>query len=523
MSIAIDLPNLILDVARLSSGATSGDVLVAKAAWAVAQALPDARITIWLKAQSQTQAAHYVSGHERKGEARFVFSRPIALRGQSYGQLQIEFLESQGGAGSLMKTLETISLHLALAAERLRLEREQAVLKAALATEKMVARASGIVARERGLTLGKARQWLQSEASRTGRPLYWISDMLVAGRGLFSQPGDASASADGRQAGVRGVISRRAFFATAAAPLLLAKDAGLTSRQRVDRVLDGKDVDRPPLSLWHHFGLEKDGPKRHAQQTLAFHRDYGTDLVKVMSDFPYSKSAGSHWWELKEEKSPFSPQLEALRLIRDGLGGKAHFVETIFNPWNVAEKLSSKQDVQRLKQEQPQKLLDALEVIAKSEANHARLALQAGASGIFLAIANAEPPTLSREDYLKFSAPFDRIVLNAARDAKLNVLHIHGAKVQLDLFEKDWPAAVLNYSVKSTGVPLAKVREGGYKGVLAGGIDEVAYRGLTGAQLREQWQAAKKEAGARFILTPGCSVPNDASPEELKRLRGIFS
>ncbi len=40
--------------------------------------------------------------------------------------------------------------------------------------------------------------------------------------------------------------------------------------------------------------------------------------------------------------------------------------------------------------EQPQALLDALGVIAKSEANHAARALATGASGIFLAIANAQ-------------------------------------------------------------------------------------------------------------------------------------
>lgn len=313
-------------------------------------------------------------------------------------------------------------------------------------------------------------------------------------------------------------LSRRSLLAIA--PALAAKSE-LTARQRVDLALAGKETDRPPLSLWHHFGLEKDGPRRHAEQTLAFHRDYGTDLVKVMSDFPYPKPSGK-WWELREEKSPYPLQLEALRIIRDGLSKRAHFVETIFNPWNVAEKLSSKDEVQRLKRDDPQKLLDALAIIAKSEANHARLAIQAGASGIFLAIANAEPPILTRDEYLKFSAPFDRIVLDAAKSGPLNVLHIHGAKVYLDIFEKGWPPAVLNYSAKTTGVPLATVRAR-YAGVLAGGIDEVAYRNLSVADLRQQAQAAQKAAGNKFILTPGCSVPNEATPEELKRLRSVFA
>ena len=33
------------------------------------------------------------------------------------------------------------------------------------------------------------------------------------------------------------------------------REPGLTHKQRVDRALEGRDVDRPPFSLWHHFGL----------------------------------------------------------------------------------------------------------------------------------------------------------------------------------------------------------------------------------------------------------------------------
>jgi uroporphyrinogen decarboxylase len=292
--------------------------------------------------------------------------------------------------------------------------------------------------------------------------------------------------------------------------------ARLSPRERVDRVLAGRDVDRPPISLWHHFGLEKDGPARHAATTLAFHRDYRTDLVKVMSDFPFPKPAGA-WHDLKELDDPFPLQIQALTAIRDGLQRSAHFVETIFNPWNVAEKLSSPQEVQRLKAEQPQKLLDALEAIARSEATHARRAMNAGASGVFLAIANAQPKILSREDYARFSAPFDRIVLDAVKDAPLNVLHLHGDAVDLDAFYTGWPAAVINYSAHGTGVALAQARAR-FAGVLAGGIDETKYRTLDVAGLRAQAEDARRQAGAKFILTPGCSVPDPTPPAELRKL-----
>jgi len=321
-------------------------------------------------------------------------------------------------------------------------------------------------------------------------------------------------------------LTRRRFLAASAAALtapaaLVHGAATLSARERIDRVLAGRDVDRPPISLWHHFGLEKDGPARHAEATLAFHRAYRTDLVKVMSDFPFPKPAGA-WHEVRFTDDPFPQQIQALTAIRDGLQRSAHFVETIFNPWNVAEKLSSPAEVQRLKAAEPQTLLDALEAIAKSEAAHARRALNAGASGIFLAIANAQPRILARDDYQKFSAPFDRIVLEAVKDAPLNVLHLHGDAVDLDAFYTGWPAAVINYSTHGTKVGIDAVRAR-YAGVIAGGIDETAYRTLDAAALKAQADGARAKAGARFLLTPGCSVPNESRPEELHKLHRLFA
>jgi uroporphyrinogen decarboxylase len=317
--------------------------------------------------------------------------------------------------------------------------------------------------------------------------------------------------------------TRRRFLTTSTAALAAsatftshARAADMTPRARVDRALTGRDVDRPPISLWHHFGLEKEGPARHAAATLAFHRDYRTDLVKVMSDFPFPKPAGA-WHDVRELDDPFPQQIVALMAIRDGLQRSAHFVETIFNPWNVAEKLSSPEAVRRLKTEQPQRLLDALEAIAKSEATHARRAMNAGASGVFLAIANAQPHILNREDYARFSAPFDRLVLDAVKDAPLNVLHLHGDAVYLDAFHTGWPAAVINYSTHGTKVGIDALRAK-YAGVIAGGIDETKYRTLDIAALKSQADAARAQAGARFILTPGCSVPNEAQPDELRKL-----
>jgi uroporphyrinogen decarboxylase len=313
--------------------------------------------------------------------------------------------------------------------------------------------------------------------------------------------------------------SRREFVGAAASVPLFAVSK-MKPRERVDRTLRGDEVDRSPFTYWYHFGLEKEPPLKHAQATLDFRRKFRTDIVKVMSDFPYPKPVGT-WYRLKEEQNPFPAQIKALELIRDGLAGEVHFVETIFNPWNIATKLSSKDEVLKLKAEKPQVLLDALQVIAKSEANHARHAVAAGASGIFLAIDNAQDGYLTREEYSKFSEPFDRIVLEAVKAAPLNILHLHGDKVRLDSFVEGWPAAAINYSAHGTGVTLGDVRKK-YSGVLMGGIDERNFRTLETLDLKRQWIAAGRDARKKFILAPGCSVPNDTTDVELLKLTRLF-
>lgn len=293
--------------------------------------------------------------------------------------------------------------------------------------------------------------------------------------------------------------------------------AALGRKERIDRAMQGAGVDRPPFSFWQHFRLAT--AEAHAEATLDFHRRYRTDLVKVMSDFRYPKPAGK-WYELKPEANPFPQQIRALELIRDGLQGAAYFIETVFNPWRVAQKLSSSEEVRRLKEEMPQALLDALDAITQSEINHARLALAAGAEGVFLSVDGAVAAELSPEDYAKFSAPFDKRILEAVSGARLNVLHIHVEPEYLGLFH-GFPAAILNYSQRVSGIPMAEVRRQ-FGAVLAGGIDEVDYRALGLDELRGQWEAASKVAGPKFILTPGCSVPDDSTPEELSRLPRVL-
>jgi uroporphyrinogen decarboxylase len=327
-------------------------------------------------------------------------------------------------------------------------------------------------------------------------------------------------------------LTRRSFLLASAMPAIL-HGATMTSKERIEAALRDASADRPPFTLWQHFGLERQGAEAHAKATLLFHHDYRTDLVKVMNDFAYPRPAGA-WYELKPVENPFPEQLKALALIRDGLkqDGRngAYFVETLFNPWNIAEKLSSPAEVQRLRKEQPQKLLDALQAITKSEINHAKAAVKRGATGIFLAIANAQEGILTREEYAKFSEPFDKMIFQAVAEAPLNIIHLHGPRVYVDHFARatGWKISGFNYSMHETGYSLRLARHNWHtiRGAIVGGLDQREYRNRTVEELREEVRLAVADAGKRLIVTPACSVPNDSTAEQLRRLGqalGAFS
>ena len=77
---------------------------------------------------------------------------------------------------------------------------------------------------------------------------------------------------------------------------------------------------------------------------------------------------------------------------------------------------------------------------------------------------------------------------------------------------------VLQYSVKTSGIPISEVRQK-YAQPILGGVDEIDYRKLTTEEIRTQWTEAKSQAGAKYIAAPGCSIPNESTPDELRASR----
>jgi uroporphyrinogen decarboxylase len=336
------------------------------------------------------------------------------------------------------------------------------------------------------------------------------------------------------------MMNRRDFLsgAVAAAGLALSTSARgsksgssfLGHKERVDRALLGQDVDRPPYTFYHHY--KRPTAQLEAQDHLDFHRTYNTDIVKVMNDFDYPKSATDRWYDLKPLNLPFPDQLETLRRVRDGLNGDAYFIDTIYGPYMTAMILYQSQpqfanqpksddlegaqirSLRDFQQQNPDAWHSALDAITQSTINHIRHIKEIGASGALVSIFNAESKFGSVEDYEKYTRPYDKRVFDELADTKLTILHLHYLeRPYLDQF-KGFNAPVLQYSVKTSGIPISEIRRK-YSQPIAGGVDEIDYRQLTTEEICAQWKEARLQAGAKYIAAPGCSVPNDSTPDEL--------
>ncbi len=332
-------------------------------------------------------------------------------------------------------------------------------------------------------------------------------------------------------------MDRRSFLSSAAAASLAFARSGfagsteLSHKERVDRALAGAELDRPPFTFYHHYN--RPTATLEASDHLAFHRDYKTDIVKVMNDFQYPASKTGRWYELKPIDSPYPSQIETLKLVRDGLKGNAYFIDTLYGPYMTAMIMFQSQPefakftqaegekkvipaIAAFQREHPDEWHAALDAITQSTINHIHRSLEIGASGALVSLFNTASDYGPVEVYNRYSRAYDKRVLDALSGTKLTVLHLHNLdRAYLGQFT-DFYAPVLQYSIKESGIPIADARKV-YSQVIAAGVDEIDFKKLTTAEMKAEWMAARKAAGAKYIAMPGCSVPNSSTPEELGR------
>jgi uroporphyrinogen decarboxylase len=302
----------------------------------------------------------------------------------------------------------------------------------------------------------------------------------------------------------------------------------MTKVERVRAALAGTDVDRPPFSVWYHFGLQHAPAERTAQIHVEFFEAYNLDWLKVMNDYSYPMPRGietlSDARDLKRviafdvRQGSFGEQLETIRLIGQSLRGKALVVDTVFNAWNTLKRNVLKEAMGPLMEEHPAELEAALAVVNDNLIRYAIASLHGGASGIFFSVP-ATPESLTAEQYERFMRPFDLAFLEAIRPfGEFHVLHAHGKELYLDRLQ-EYPVHAISWADREAGPPLALMRRITPR-ALMGGIDHGSFPYTSAAKIREQIRTAIAEAGSRkLFIAPGCAIPSYSFPELIRAAR----
>jgi len=302
----------------------------------------------------------------------------------------------------------------------------------------------------------------------------------------------------------------------------------MTKIERLRATLSGKPVDRPPFSIWYHFGNQHASPELTAQVHVNFFDYYDLDLLKVMSDYDYPLPEGMEVMEAPADlkriepfevsRTPMGQQLKALELIARALKGKALFLDTVFNAWNTIRRNLVKEAMPKFMTQHPDALLEALKIVNQNLIRYALASLERGSAGIFFSVpASAESLTL--EQYEKFMRPFDLEFLQAITGkGECHVLHAHGEKLYLDRL-LDYPVQVLSWADLNGGPTISELRKRTSLTLMAG-IDHVKFPYVSAKIIRNQVNSAIAQAGStKFILACGCSVPTYSFPPLIKAAR----
>jgi uroporphyrinogen decarboxylase len=251
--------------------------------------------------------------------------------------------------------------------------------------------------------------------------------------------------------------------------------------------------------------------------------EYGGDAHQGPRVVDYPVKSAADWRKIEPlppDRGVLGEHLRALRLIGQGLKGEIPFIMTVFNPLSLAGRLvESDQALVRQLEENPREVQSALDAITETFRGYVRAVLEQGTSGIFFATTGwGSKDLISSERYRQFGRPYDLKVLEAARGAELNLLHVCGDNDRL--FElADYPVHAVNWAATSPSNPtIAEARR--IKPALVAGISREA---LTAAHpnqaLAEAQRAREQSDGRHWALGPNCSIPTTSRPENIEALR----
>ena len=228
----------------------------------------------------------------------------------------------------------------------------------------------------------------------------------------------------------------------------------LSKRERLEKTVAGETTDRVPVALWRHWPGDDQRAADLAASTLEFQRRYDWDFVKIspassfcltdygVQDRWVGNTEGTReytrrviersldWTELRvldPRRGALGRQLEAVRLIGEGLPADVPAIQTVFSPLAQARNLAGHDRLVEHIRTAPERVHTALNTITDSTLRFIEELQRTSVVGIYYAAQMTSYDALTEEEYRTFGRPYDlRILESLSSRWWFNMLHVHG-------------------------------------------------------------------------------------------------
>lgn len=312
----------------------------------------------------------------------------------------------------------------------------------------------------------------------------------------------------------------------------------MTKKERVLKAFRNEPVDKVPMGFWYHFSPDDDFGQETVNEHLNWYRNYDLDFIKVMCDgyfnypnpFIQTIKSAEDWFNITPmgENHPWiTKQVERAKGVVEGVNGECCVFYNVFNPMSLMRFGTSEELLMEHLRENPMAVCHAFEVIGQDiKALVRRLITEAGCTGIYYCVQNAEKFRFTVNEYKNLVRPAELEILEYANTlSEDNILHCCGWAGDENRYEvwQDYPARAINWAVYVENMTLSEGKK--YFGgcCVLGGFDNrksgVLYSG-TREEVEQETERLVKEAGTvGVILGADCTLPGDMDFERLKWVR----
>jgi uroporphyrinogen decarboxylase len=291
-------------------------------------------------------------------------------------------------------------------------------------------------------------------------------------------------------------------------------------------LIRSEPLDHPPILLWKHFRIDE--PRELARRTVQFYRDHRLAAAKLMPDIPllFEDRALSSWSQVAQLRR-FGPietvgraaeYVRTVELVRKSLDADDVLLVTLFSPLALIGLWCGPAGLRQMAEDDRAVAHAVLWALAGVVNDLAAACCEAGADGVYYSCWGQD--VLSMHQYAELGVPYDLAGLRGAAGAEFRLLHLHGAvDGGLERYA-GYPVQVVGWSEVESSISLVKgARLLGGKFVM-GGIREDR-SGPADAAAQTRIHALVRELGTRFVVAPGCSLPDDIGDATLASLRTL--